>query len=308
MYVLERTGLGFEYTSAAIAAFLEVEPRLVPNPFRDAQRGLSRQVPMNVTDAGLAVGDAVRGEQVFGELGCPQCHVPPVFTSLRTFTRHGRVETDGFVLEDRAGSGILDGVVLSHEESLFGPGSHLDWVDARLLPREDRDATRPMTGNRAYPLERALENAVDEMPAVFRAGTWNFSSFRYDFPAQLPCSAFSRSAWAGLRGGPCEGGGRVLANEPGYMADRDVGRTGGDGRNVNVPSLRNTWENAPYLHHGRAATVLDVLDPEAEFNFRRDPDTGELKQGPYLMHGRMSELAGAPRDRLDLAAFLMSIE
>ena len=33
MFALERVGVGFEKTSAAIAAFLEAEMRQVPNPF-----------------------------------------------------------------------------------------------------------------------------------------------------------------------------------------------------------------------------------------------------------------------------------
>jgi cytochrome c peroxidase len=32
-----------------------------------------------------------------------------------------------------------------------------------------------------------------------------------------------------------------------------------DARNVRVKPLRGIWDTAPFLHHGRAATLLDVL-------------------------------------------------
>lgn len=291
MYVLERAGVGFEYVSAAIAAFLEVEPRILPNPFREAGGSLSAAVPMNLGGNVLRAGNARRGEQLFRELGCISCHPPPLFTVNRTFTRYSTVERDRFALADMTGSSILDGVVLSHEESVFGSGAMTEWVDPRFLPAAERTAR--ILGGRAFPLERSIENAIDGNPSVFAASTPNFSTFDYDFPRRIPRSLFS---------------GRTLADEPGHMADADVTRTGSDGRNVNVPSLRNAWEAAPYLHHGRAATIADVLDPEAEFNYQRDPDTGALSRRPAVRHGAMESLRGRAADRLDLAAFIMSIE
>jgi cytochrome c peroxidase len=291
MYVLERTGVGFEYVSAAIAAFLEVEPRLLPNPFRTANESLARRVPINAGGA-LLFGDAVRGESLFRQLGCASCHPAPLFTTNRTFTRYSSVMRDGFALADLTGTSILDGVVLSHEESVFGSGAMDEWVDPRLLPTTERNAR--MQGSRAFPLERSIENAIDLDARLFFAATPNFSTFDYSFPASIPRSPFSR--------------GRQLAGEAGHMPDRNVSSTGADGRNVNVPSLRNAWEAAPYLHHGRAASLLDVLDPDAEFNFRRDADTGALVKRPPIRHGAIESLRGRAADRLDLAAFIMSIQ
>jgi|GEM_PF-1728007 len=296
MYVLERAGIGFEYVSAAIAAFLEIEPRILPNPFRN-EGALSRAVPMNLDGSALRFGNAERGEMLFRQFGCPQCHPAPIFTTNKTFTRYSTIERDRFALADMTGTSILDGVVLSHEESIFGSGAMAEWVDPRFLPASER-LTR-VQGSRAFPIERSVENAVDPDARVFASSTPNFSTFAYDFPRMIPRSQFSRGT---------NGIGRQLANEPGQMPDHDVGQTGADGRNVNIPSLRNAWEAAPYLHHGRAATIVDVLDPEAEFNYRRVSDSGVSLRRLPSRHGAMESLRGRTADQLDLAAFIMSIE
>ena len=310
MYVFERTGIGFEYVSAAIAAFLEVEPRLFPNPFRNPDRSLKANVPMNLNDGKLVVGNAIEGEKVFDSLACATCHTGTTFTNNATSTRFTSAALSPLVLNDLSDSGVLDGVVLSHEESVFGPGSSQDYVDPRLVRPSERRADKLINGFQAFPLERSLENAIDKDQRVFSAKSLAFTTYTYTFPQQLPCSLFSEGSRSPRRQdqGWCREGGRLLANEPEFLPDPALNTTGGDGRNVNVPSLRNTWEMSPYLHHGRASTVLEVLEPTSEFNYRRDPDTGDVASGPYLNHGRMAELAGKPQAQRDLAAYLFSIE
>ena len=114
MFVLERTGVSFEKTSAAIAAFLEAEPRLLPNPFRNPDGSLGTSVPVAYDEGGaLVFGDAVNGEHVFQKAGCLEHHVGPTFTSNRVLS----LDDNG--TRDRDWDGIPDGVVRSFEQSIF---------------------------------------------------------------------------------------------------------------------------------------------------------------------------------------------
>ena len=114
MFVLERTGVSFEKTNAAIAAFLEAEPRLLPNPFRNPDGSLNGSVPIAYDEGGAVVsGDAVNGEDVFQKAGCLEHHVPPTFTSNRVLS----LDDNG--TRDRDWDGVPDGVVRSFEQSVF---------------------------------------------------------------------------------------------------------------------------------------------------------------------------------------------
>jgi cytochrome c peroxidase len=131
MFALERAGVGFEKTSAAIAAFLESEMRQLPNPFLTADKQLSRVVPLGLDGSGgPVVGDAVEGQKIFVTAGCPSCHPAPAFTTNEVLSA-----TNG-TMPDADGDNIPDGVTLSIERTLFdrlkGPWDQYRWT----LPRE----------------------------------------------------------------------------------------------------------------------------------------------------------------------------
>ena len=246
MFVLERTGVGFERTSSAIAAFLEAEPRLLPNPFLGPDGRLLMRVPVAFDGRkGLAQGNAVRGRQIFARAGCTLHHTPPTFTSNRTLGLEEGGARDG----DR--DGIPDAVARSLEQSLFDLMPTPSPTYQERLPRE----RLPFAG---IDTDRRLNFA--NTPNTFAPGS------------SLPVSAAS---------------GRLLTNPA------------ADTRNVNIPSLRGVWDGAPFLHHGRAASLIEV---QGLFN----------RLG---RHGDADYLGEFPRDRfwansnfLDLVAYLKSIE
>lgn len=294
MYVLERAGIGFEYVCAAIAAFLEVEPRLVPNPFLNVDPA---RIPLRIDAERVTYGDARHGARLFQELKCIECHSGSAFTNNRTFTRFAHTDRPR-TLKTTEHSSVLFAVVPSHEESILGIGSVRDMVDSRLLPRGERTARFLPAGSRAFPLERALENSFDSDDEVFTARTHNVKTFTYEYPAQLPVSPFSQGRVLG---------GRMLANEPHFLSDPDVNDTGADGRNINVPSLRNAWENAPYLHHGRAPSIYDVVNLDSEFHWFRNA-AGEIANGPVHAHGDLDRIRRDETAKRNLTAFIMTIQ
>lgn len=158
MFVLERTGVGFEKTSAAIAAFLESEPRQLPNPFLTASHELSPSVPMGRDTTGYAVtGDAVEGKRIFMAARCPSCHLPPVYTTNEVLS------LSKGTMSDENGDGIPDGVTLSFERTLFDR-IRVPWERyVSTLPRErlpftsidtDRRLHFANTANNFTPAER----------------------------------------------------------------------------------------------------------------------------------------------------------
>lgn len=62
----------------------------------------------------------------------------------------------------------------------------------------------------------------------------------------------------------------------------------GTGLRADVPSLRNCWETAPYLHDGRSRTLRDVL----------------TTHNPDNKHGRTRDLS--EQDITDLVHFLLA--
>ena len=246
MFVLERTGVSFEKTSAAIAAFLEAEPRLLPNPFLGRDGRLLVRVPVAFDGRrGLVQGDAVRGKLIFDRSGCTLHHVPPTFTSNRTLSLDERGARDG------DGDGIPDGVVRSMEQSLFD-----------LMP------TAVPTYLERLPRERLPFAGIDTDRRLNFANTPNTFA-----PGSSP---------------PVGGAsGRLLMNP---LADT---------RNVNVASLRGVWDSAPFLHHGRAASLVEVQGMFNDIRRHGDADyLGIFDPARYW----------ANPNYLDLAAYLMSIE
>ena len=66
-----------------------------------------------------------------------------------------------------------------------------------------------------------------------------------------------------------------------------------DARNVRIKPHRGMWDTAPYLHHGRAPTLLDVVDRTRPWN-------------AFNRHGLISNLT--PEEARNLAAYLQTIE
>ena len=246
MFVLERTGVSFDKTNSAIAAFLEAEPRLLPNPFLGPGGRLMTRVPVAFDGRkGLAQGDAVRGKLIFSRAGCTIHHTPPTFTTNRTLGLEEGGGRDG----DR--DGIPDAVVRSLEQSLFDLMPTPSPTYQERLPRE----RLPFAG---IDTDRRLNFA--NTPNTFAPGS------------SLPVSAAS---------------GRLLTNPR------------ADTRNVNIPSLRGVWDGAPFLHHGRAASLIEV---QGLFN-----DLGRHGNADYL--GTFSpNRFWTNSNFLDLVAYLNSIE
>ncbi|MCZ6689555.1 MAG: hypothetical protein O7H41_08135 [Planctomycetota bacterium] len=223
MYVYERYGVGTEYISAALGAYLESEPRLPPNPFR----GIG-SVPVGLDLSGQRIyGEPGKGENYFYQAQCQTCHPPPVTTINLNMTL-------SFGMMDMDMDGIPDGVVPSLERDAdFGP--------ADLL---------------SVPIERANTNAGDDDPDVW-VTVLNMVN---------PRSPVS--------------GRRYIINEA-------------DARNVRIKPHRGMWDTAPYLHHGRASTLLDVVDRRNLFN-------------TFNRHGDIANLTF--EQARDLAAYLQTIE
>ncbi len=74
------------------------------------------------------------------------------------------------------------------------------------------------------------------------------------------------------------------------FTDRTVYNVG-TGRTLDTPTLLQLWDKAPYLHDGRASTILDVLEPS--------------KYDRINAHGNLSGLSTAQKN--DLAAYLLAL-
>ncbi len=96
----------------------------------------------------------------------------------------------------------------------------------------------------------------------------------------------------GVRGA----GGTLDATATAALEVRDNGAGAQGAGGYNVPSLYGLQVGAPYLHHGQAETLEDLLDPNG-------PWTAHLRAGNAVF------LVGdTGSDRADLVAFLMSID
>ncbi len=318
MLVFERAGIGASYIGAALTAFMESEPRLLPNPFKLNGHIAEQHVPIRISNQ-IVTGNAKQGEKLFGELKCTICHPSPLFTNNRTFTRFNNIKNGmesildtnrgDMVMRDIDKDGILDGVVLSFEDSSFGPGSAKTPAETRLLP--NGGITSKVFGNIAFPVQRSEENQMDINSHVFISNNFGEDYFPYNkgrrsytsrsvFP--IDSNNYSLDRQEGY------GNGRLLANEPNIGNDQDVKSSGSDGRNLNVPSLRNAWDSAPYLHHGRASNLYELVNPESEFNFPRDRNSGEITGPPINRHGALDKIKGDVNALRALAAYLQTIE
>ncbi len=232
----ERCGVGTDYVNAAFGAFLEVEPRLLANPFLDSEGRFSTRVRIGYDAGGVPVfGDARAGEQVFRARECAACHAPPTFTNNQLMTLYSFDSL--LALEDMDGDGIPDGVVPSLEFDI-------DFI-------YDSTTTENESLLFSVPIERGSTNAGDTDLRLFTTVL-----------------------------------DRTDARSP--LSNRQFINNTADARNVRVKPLRGIWDTAPYLHHGRAATLLDVLTTFATERHRM--------AGLSLSEAR------------NLAAFLQSIE
>lgn len=227
MFVLERTGTSFERTSSAIAAFLEVEPRLLPNPFLSKDRRLSREVPVVDDGDDFVYGDAVHGEQVFNTAGCLNCHPAPVFS------KNEPLSLKNGTMVDLNNDGIPDGVVMSLEQTEFDRDP-LAWPRFRSeLPREGLPFTSIDTDNRlnfANTDNKFVPAALMTIPRSVLSGRLLVSG---DEPTCPGCGVTPTS--------------QLMANT----------------RNIDIQSLRGVWDGGPFLQHGRATDLLSV---QAVFN------------------------------------------
>lgn len=90
---------------------------------------------------------------------------------------------------------------------------------------------------------------------------------------------------------------KVTANPADFVL-HDVGtltpdsgqRMGGPLTGLDTPTLKGTWNNAPYLHDGSASTLMDVL----------------VTRNPANKHGKVSQLSSS--QRTDLEAYVKAID
>jgi cytochrome c peroxidase len=86
--------------------------------------------------------------------------------------------------------------------------------------------------------------------------------------------------------GNCHGG-RLFTDQQAYNVGTGTGRD--QGKAFDTPSLIELWRTAPYLHDGRAVTLVDLLG----------------KYNPADEHGVTSSLSDQEID--DLVAYLLSL-
>lgn len=84
------------------------------------------------------------------------------------------------------------------------------------------------------------------------------------------------------------GPGAPLLHDVGTITAASGQRLGGPLTGLDTPTLHGLWNNAPFLHDGSAATVLDVLEPAGD------------------THGVVSGLSDL--ERAELAAYLLSLD
>ena len=93
-----------------------------------------------------------------------------------------------------------------------------------------------------------------------------------------------------------------LPDEQGNIADEGRARVTGDPADVGsflTPMLRDVTRTAPYFHHGRAPTLMDVLDHHLGPNSKLDP-----LHDPFLDH--MNDLSF--EEKKDIIAFLTTLQ
>jgi cytochrome c peroxidase len=225
MFALERTGVDFESTAAAIAAFLEAEMRQFPNPFLTAEKTLSRAVPLGTDSFGQPIsGDAVQGQQIFVAAGCPTCHPAPVFTNNETLS----VENGG--MSDVDGDGIPDGVTLSIERTLF------DQLPFNRFKSQ-------------LPRERVPFTSIDTDPRLHIANTAN--TFTPTVSREMPISPFSGRLLIGLTSDTRK------INVPSLRGLWDIPALLQNGRAVNLLDIQTKFNNIG--RHGDVA-ILGAFD------------------------------------------------
>lgn len=297
MFIFERTGIGFEATARAIAAFLNSEPRLLPNPFLQPDGKLATTVPL-VGHPGR-VGNAVRGAALFdGKAKCSQCHRGALYTDNKVLTPYLDRDGDGQPdPRDLDGDGILDVVIAN----IFPAGLASPYPDP-MTPVEAPDPHTPADEPLAQPetatgqyyhserKEQDFFNGIDTDPRIFASNSYPESPYTHPYSpvtgeplfngdTTLPVSEeeFRRLLTQGQRLRPLN-------------IDAQGRRTkGGDSRDFNVRSLRGQWDGPPYFHDSRARTLREVIT-----------------MSQHDTHGMTSGLT--PQDLDDLAAFLQSIE
>ncbi|GIX47627.1 MAG: hypothetical protein KatS3mg131_1838 [Candidatus Tectimicrobiota bacterium] len=291
MFIFERTGIGFEATARALAAFLNIEPRLLPNPFLQPDGELAPAVPL-IGHPGR-VGNAVRGAELFdGKAKCAQCHKGALYGNNKVLTPYFDRDGDGKPdPRDLDGDGILDVVI----PNIFPKGLASAYPDP-LTPVEAPDPHTPNDEPLAQPEEATGQfyhsvrkeqdffNDIDTDPRIFASNSYPES------PDTHPHSP--------VTGEPLFNGDTILpvsaAEFQRLLAQgkrlRPVNVTkGGDSRDFNVRSLRGVWDAPPYFHDGRARTLREVITLNV-----------------HDAHGVTSGLT--PQEIDDLAAFLQSIE
>lgn len=141
------------------------------------------------------------------------------------------------------------------------------------------------------PSQTQNEDLALRVPFV-RPATWPASYSRHnglqisDEPGPTPGSALPPPQLAcALRHVGSYGSQAIEQDELGHRAQGQAGYT--------VPSLYSLGLSAPYLHHGQAATLDDLLDSEFFASHRR---------------AAAENFSPTPSERADLASFLLSID
>ncbi len=238
-------------------------------------------------------------------LSCASCHLDEAADGLTwDFTQRGEGLRNTIPLFGRGGmahgpvhwTGNFDEIQDFEGDIRTGQGGRGFLTDAQWE-----------AGDRSHPLglpKAGLSEELDALAAyVASLRGWPTSPFRRDGDPDWEAAvargeALFRSSRTGCA--DCHVPGRYtdsafgVDGEPalhdvGTATEASGGRLGGPLPGFDTPTLRGLWDDAPYLHDGRAPTLRDVLTP---FN-------------PEDRHGRTSGLTEAELD--DLITFLLAL-
>ncbi len=129
------------------------------------------------------------------------------------------------------------------------------------------------TGTRAQPLGDAkagLSSDLDALAAYLASlGSFDASPYRAADGTLTAAAAAGKAVFAAVGCASCHGGAGFTASADGLL--RNVGtikassgqRLGGPLTGLDVPTLRDVWRSAPYLHDGSAATLTAAVQAHA---------------------------------------------
>jgi YVTN family beta-propeller protein len=140
-------------------------------------------------------------------------------------------------------------------------------------------------GTRSQPLgdpKAGLSADLDALAAYVESlSTYPSSPLRNSDGTLTAAATAGRSVFVARNCGSCHGGSAFTnsaANNPedvGTLSPESGNRLGGPLAGIDVPTLRDVWATAPYLHRGQAATLADAIRAHSGLSVT-DPELADL--------------------------------